>query len=80
MRVVLKKRVSLIFIVTKPIQCYHSECLMCVGVGVGVVYLHHFYQYCTLKAKPSLITSNQQVYDFTLTKCIMFEKKRHCGK
>ena len=60
--VVLKKGVSLIFILTNCWQCYLSLSVWC--ECVCLVYLHHFCQYlCVSWEELSLIESNQQIYD-----------------
>ena len=65
---------SLIFILTNPFQCYLSLSVWCVymfiyNISISII--------CVSKDKPSLIASNQQIYDFYMW---IFEKKRYCGK
>ena len=58
-----KRRVPLSFILTNPFQCYLSLRVWC--VCMCVVYLHHFCQFIYVsQEEPSLIASNQQIYDF----------------
>ena len=75
-RVVIKRGVSLIFILTNPFQCYISLSVWC--VRVLFIYTISISIICVSQEKPSLIVSNQQIYDFY--KYIIFEKKRHYGK
>ena len=55
-----KRGVSLTFILTNPFQCYLSLSVWCVWVCVCVCVC----VLCVSKDDPSLITSNQQIYDF----------------
>ena len=55
---------------------YLSVCLVC--VCVLFIYTISISIICVSQEKPSLIASNQQIYD--IYKWIIFEKKRHCGK
>ena len=59
--VVLKKDVSLIFILTNPFQCYLSLSVWC--VRVLFIYTISISIICVSKDEPSLIASNQQIYD-----------------
>ena len=61
-----KGGVSLIFILTNPFQCYLSpECLMCACMFFLCVFLYtiSIRIICDSQEEPSLIESNQQMYD-----------------
>ena len=60
--VVLKKDISLIFILTNPFQCYLSLSVWC--VRVLFIYTISISIICVSKDEPSLIASNQLIYDF----------------
>ena len=60
--VVLKKDVSLIFILTNPFQCYLSLSVWC--VRVLFIYTISISIICVSKDELSLAASNQQIYDF----------------
>ena len=78
--VVLKKGVTLIFILTNPFQCYLSLSVwfvcVCVCVCVLFIYTISISVNCVSLEELSLIASNQQIYDFY--KLAIFEKKIHC--
>ena len=73
-----KRRVPLTFILTNPFQCYLSLRVWCVCMCVLFIYTISISIIYVSQEEPSLIASNQQIYDFY--KWIIFEKKRHCGK
>ena len=60
--IILKRKVSLIFILINPFQCYLSECLVCVcvlsicNISISIV--------CFSREELTLIESNQQIHDF----------------
>ena len=59
----LKKGVgSLIFMLTNPFQCYLSLSVWC--VCVLFIYTISIRIICVSQEEPSLIVSNQQIYDF----------------
>ena len=60
--VVLKKDVSLIFILTNSFQCYLSLSVWC--VRVLFIYTISISIICVSKDELSLAASNQQIYDF----------------
>ena len=60
--VVLKKDISLIFILTNPFQCYLSLSVWC--VRVLFIYTISISIICVSKDELSLAASNQQIYDF----------------
>ena len=72
--VVLKKDVSLIFILTNP---FSVICLWVFGVCVLFIYTISISIICVSKDELSLAASNQQIYDFYKW---IFEKKRQCAK
>ena len=74
-----KERVSLIFILSKPFQCYLSLSAWCVFVWcVLFVYTISVSILCVSRQGRSLIESNQQICGFY--KGVIFEKQRHCVK
>ena len=60
--VVLKKGISLIFILTNPFQCYLSLSNWC--VCILFIYTISITITCASQEEPSLISSNQQICDF----------------
>ena len=75
-RLLLKREVSLILIQTNPFQCYLSVSVWC--MCVLFIYTISISIICASLEEPSLIASNQQIYD--CYNWIIFQKKRHCGK
>ena len=73
---VLKKRVSLIIILSNPFQCFLSLGVCC--VCVLFIYATSTSIICVWQEELSFIASNQQIYD--LHKWVIFEKKKHFRK
>ena len=69
-----KGRVSLIFVITLSIFCL-SLSVWWVFLFIYTIFISII---CVSHEELSLISSKQQIYGFY--KCIIFEKKRHCGK
>ena len=59
-----KGGVSLVFILTDSFQCYLSLSVCCVCVFVLFIYTISISIICVSYEEPSLIASNQQMYDF----------------
>ena len=70
--------VSTIFIITNRFQYFLSLRAWCMCVCVLFIYTISISIIRVSWEESSLVTSNQQIYDFY--KWIIFEKKRHCGK
>ena len=73
---VLKKRVSLIIILSDPFHCFLSLGVCC--VCVLFIYATSTSIICVWQEELSFIASNQQIYD--LHKWVIFEKKKHFRK
>ena len=58
----LKKGVPLIFILTNPFQCYLSLSVVCVFLFIYIISIGII---CVSQEEPSLIASNQQMYDIS---------------
>ena len=59
-----KRRVPLTFILTNPFQCYFSLRVWCVCMCVLFIYTISISIIYVSQEEPSLIASNQQIYDF----------------
>ena len=68
----------IIFILTNLFQCYLSLSVCYLCMWMLFIYTISISIICVSQEEHSLIASNLQIYD--LYKCIIFEKKRHCGK